>query len=171
MCTIWQVACVLQWVYHWHVIMSQEHAANVQSLSSHVTTLYFKTWEFPSSRKSVHVMFVCTDSPHHTHAHTVPHKHIYYALSTIDLAPPTHILYHILSTYSHYWVRSTRSTPYRTPWLTLHTGWHAWTHTTEVRSTLYVCISCDKDPEAGRADCYQQEHSRHNLHCHTNSDR
>ena len=35
-------------------------------------------------------MFVCTDSPHHTHAHTVPHKHIYYALSTIDLAAHTH---------------------------------------------------------------------------------
>ena len=83
--------CVLQWVYHWHVIMSQEHAANVQSLSSHVTTLYFKTWEFPSSRKSVHVMFVCIDSPHHPH-----------------------ILYHILSTHMlHYSVRSTWSTPYR----------------------------------------------------------
>ena len=111
--------------------MSQEHAANVQSLSSHVTTLYFKTWEFPSSRKSVHVMFACTDSPDHPH-----------------------ILYHILSTHMlHYSGRSTLRKPYRLPWLNLYTGWHAWTHTIHTNTHRNVHRHVHKDTHTHTHTC------------------
>ena len=128
-------------------------------------------------------MFVCTDSPDHPHI-------LYYILSThmlLYLVRSTwSTLHHIelhgsiytkVDMHGHTTHTNTHRNIHTHVHKDIHTHSHTHTHTHTnththththvcilVSSLLYVCISCDKDPKADRAHCYQQEYSRHNQH-------